>query len=335
VREARRELLGRIADFTLKHDLAVTGGNLALVCNALSGSDARAAQAILAREIRGETIDQDWLDGIAQGDAAGGPRLAELDLLMDRLETTMIQFGQTARSAADETQDHKGAIDAQITAMGESCAAGASGHAVSRVIELSRAMLESIAQVHGAMLRSQAETEALRDNLAKAREEADIDPLTRLPNRRAFERRLASADAEARRTGTPLCVAFCDIDRFKDVNDTHGHDAGDRVLCAVGSTLGSLIERDCFVARHGGEEFVVLFPGLDKQEAFEKLEGVRRAMATRQLHNRETGRPFGRVTFSGGIAEVTETEEPRSALARADAALYEAKQAGRNRIHIN
>jgi diguanylate cyclase len=75
-----------------------------------------------------------------------------------------------------------------------------------------------------------------------------------------------------------------------------------------------------------------LFHGLDKDDAFRKLDGVRRAMAAKQLLNRETGRPFGKVTFSGGIAEVTEEDDPRSALARADAALYEAKEAGRNRI---
>ena len=88
----------------------------------------------------------------------------------------------------------------------------------------------------------------------------------------------------------------------------------------------------CFVARHGGEEFVLLFYGLDKEAALQKFDGVRRAMALKQLMNRDTGKPFGKVTFSGGLAQVTEHDDPRAALALADAALYEAKQAGRNRI---
>ena len=249
---------------------------------------------------------------------------------MDQLEYSLIRFAQTAKSAADETSDHRGALDAQISEMDKANADGKAD--VSRVIDLSRTMLESIERVENAMERSQAETDSLRENLAKARMEADVDHLTRLPNRRAFERRLSSANAQARANGEPLCVAFCDIDHFKAVNDTHGHEAGDRILCAVASTLNSLASDDCFVARHGGEEFVLLFHGLDKYEAFEKLDGVRRAMAVKQLMNRETGRPFGKVTFSGGLADVTEKDDPRSALARADAALYEAKEAGRNRI---
>ena len=100
----------------------------------------------------------------------------------------------------------------------------------------------------------------------------------------------------------------------------------------MASTLNSVAADDCFVARHGGEEFVLLFYGLAKDVAFEKLDGVRRAMAVKQLMNRETGRPFGKVTFSGGLAQVTDHDDPRIALAQADEALYQAKQNGRNRI---
>ena len=88
------------------------------------------------------------------------------------------------------------------------------------------------------------------------------------------------------------------------------------------------------MARHGGEEFVLLLPGCDKLAALEKVDAIRRQVAARNLINRASGKPFGRITFSGGIAEVTETEDDRSALARADAALYRAKQEGRNRIAV-
>ena len=140
--------------------------------------------------------------------------------------------------------------------------------------------------------------------------------------------------SEARAKGEVLSLAFCDVDRFKLINDTHGHDAGDRVLCAVAGTLNEHAGDACFVARHGGEEFVLLFYGMDKEEARVKLDAIRRAQAARQLMNRETGKPFGRVTFSGGVAEVTEDSDTRSALTRADAALYRAKEEGRNRVVI-
>ncbi|MEE4152952.1 MAG: GGDEF domain-containing protein [Erythrobacter sp.] len=331
-REARRELLERITDFVLEHDFAVTSGNLGAICSALSGANAQLAEAFAAREISGEPIDQRWLDQLVRLDPATNERMSELERLMDQMEYSLIRFAQTTRSAHAETSDHRGAIDAEIAAMAEPREGASALAEVGRVIGLSRAMLEHVGQIENAMERSRAETEALRENLAMARMEADIDHLTRLPNRRAFERRLTSDNARARAKGEALCVAFCDVDHFKLVNDRHGHDAGDRILCMIGAMLNTVGSDDCFVARHGGEEFVLLFYGLDKNAAALRLDGVRAAIAAKQLMNRETGKPFGKVTFSGGVADVTEEADPRSALARADAALYEAKQAGRNRI---
>ncbi|MEM7665608.1 MAG: GGDEF domain-containing protein [Pseudomonadota bacterium] len=339
-REERRELMKQIAAFIERHDLAPTGGNLAAICGALSGSNTKLAEAFAAREIAKEPIDQRWLETITRLDPGTNDRMTELEKLMDRLEYSMMRFAQTAKSAQDETSDGREAIGAQINAMTEaSDAARASARStgdapveLSQMIELSRAMMARIEQVENAMERSQAETDRLRENLAKARTEADVDHLTRLPNRRAFERRFAAAANDAQAKGEPLCVAFCDVDHFKKINDTHGHEAGDRILVAIATTLNEIASDQCFVSRHGGEEFVLLLYGHDKDSAWRKLEGVRRIMANRQLMNRETGKPFGKVTFSGGIADVTEDADARSALSRADEALYQAKAAGRNQI---
>jgi diguanylate cyclase len=324
-RDERRELLARIDAFVTRHDLAVTAQNLATICGALSGSQPELARALVQREAAGEPIDQRWLDTLARLDWDAHGRIAALESLSDKLEYALLRFAETARAAQDETSDHRSAIDGQIAAL-----AGPEG--LAQVLDLSRAMLDRVAQVEAAMARSQAETERLRHNLAKARIEADVDHLTRLPNRRAFERQLVSATLEARERGEPLSVAFCDVDHFKQVNDRHGHAAGDRVLCALATTFSEMAGDACFVARQGGEEFVLLFYGMDKQTACTRLDAIRRAQAARQLVNRETGQPFGRITFSAGVAEVTEDAEPRSALARADAALYRAKAQGRNRV---
>lgn len=332
--EARRALLARIGEFVETHDLAVTASNLSTICGGLSGSHPELAQAFAAREIAGEPIDQRWLDTLGRLDPDNHSRIAELEALMDKLEYSLMRFAQTARSAQSETSDHRGALGAQIEAMAGADLSPAAAGELVQVLDLSRAMLARIEQVEAAMARSQDETERLRENLAKARMEADVDHLTGLPNRRAFERRLVSASIEARAKGEVLSLAFCDVDRFKLINDTHGHDAGDRVLCAVAGTLNEHAGDACFVARHGGEEFVLLFYGMDKEEARVKLDAIRRAQAARQLMNRETGKPFGRVTFSGGVAEVTEDSDTRSALTRADAALYRAKEEGRNRVVI-
>lgn len=332
---ARRALLERIADFVIVHDLAVTAPNLATICGGLSGANLELAQAFAAREMAGEPIDQRWLDTLARIDPDGHARIAELETLMDKLEYALMRFAQTARSAQCETGDHRGALSMQVEAMARAglepiAAAGE----LARVVDLSRVMLARVEQVEAAMVRSEAESERLRENLARARMEADVDHLTRLPNRRAFERRLVSAALEARAKGEPLSLAFCDVDHFKAINDRHGHEAGDRVLCALAASLAEHAGDSAFVARHGGEEFVLLFYGLDKQAARLRLDVIRAGQAGRHLVNRENGQGFGRVTFSGGIAEVTEDADTRSALSRADAALYRAKQEGRNRVVV-
>lgn len=324
---ARRELLERIGDFLSRHDLPATPDNLALIASALSGSNAELAAAFTAREVAGAPIDQRWLDTLDRLNPASERRTAELEQLVERLDDTLMRFGQSARFARDATSDHRGAIGAQVSAI-------ASGGEVDQLLALSQAMLDRLGQIEQAMERSHAETEELRRSLAEARLEADIDHLTGLPNRRAFERRFALAASTARSRGTPLSIAFCDVDHFKLINDRHGHDAGDRVLRSIAASLAEHASEQCFVARHGGEEFVLLLPGLGKAEALEKVDAMRRTLAARTLINRATGKPFGRITFSGGIAEVTEDAEDRSALARADAALYRAKQEGRNRIAV-
>lgn len=325
--EARRALLEKIGDFVTRHDLAVTAPNLATICGALSGSHPELAAALVQREVSGEPIDQRWLDTLARLDPDGHSRIAALETLSDKLEYALMRFAQTARAAQSETSDHRGAIGVQLETL-----AGPEG--LEQVLDLSRAMLDRIEQVEAAMARSEAETERLRENLAKARIEADVDHLTRLPNRRAFERRLISATLEAQGRGEPLSLAFVDVDHFKQVNDRHGHAAGDRVLCALAANLSEGAGDACFVARHGGEEFVLLFHGIAKQAALGRLDAIRRAQSHRALMNRDTGEPFGKITFSAGVAEVTEHTDMRSALARADAALYRAKQQGRNRVEL-
>jgi len=325
--EARRALLGKVTEFFLRHDLAVTASNMAMVCGALSGSQPELAGALVRREAAGEPIDQRWLDTLARLDPDGHSHIAALETLSEKLEYTLECFAETARDAQAETHDHRDAIGEQVEALGTPAE-------LTQVIDLSRAMLARIEEVEAAMARSEIEIDRLRDNLAEARTEADVDHLTRLPNRRAFERRLAAAAIEARAAGTPLTVAFCDVDHFKQVNDRHGHAAGDRVLCALATSFSEMAGESCYTARHGGEEFVLLFEGLDKEAARGRLDAIRRALAARVLMNRDTGLPFGKITFSGGVAEVTEDADTRGALARADAALYRAKQLGRNRIEL-
>jgi diguanylate cyclase (GGDEF)-like protein len=148
---------------------------------------------------------------------------------------------------------------------------------------------------------------------------AQHDPLTGVANRRAWDRALPVEMDRARRAGTPLAVALVDVDRFKAFNDSYGHQAGDQLLRAATETWRSLLRSTDLLARYGGEEFAVLLPSSTLGEAVEIMDRLRVATPLAQ-------------TFSAGVALWHGDETSDQLVARADKALYQAKQAGRNQV---
>ncbi len=203
---------------------------------------------------------------------------------------------------------------------------------VRTLVDLTRSMIDKAQAAEDDLRRTEAQMTAMRKDLAAAHRKANSDPLTSLPNRRALDQQLRAACENARRADTPLALAICDIDHFKQFNDTHGHQIGDEVIKFVGSSLGRSANNDVFVARYGGEEFVMLFERGAAATAIATLDKIRSAIAARELKITNTGQSLGRLSFSGGLATLNIQDSPGSLLKRADAALYRAKQDGRNRI---
>ena len=169
--------------------------------------------------------------------------------------------------------------------------------------------------------------------LAMLEQQALTDPLTALPNRRAFEREADGAALRAVRTAAPVTVGVADIDRFKSINDNYGHAAGDAVLCAVASAICAVARDTDVVARLGGEEFGLIFPSTSLDQASQIAERIRCAVAAIQLPL-EHGALVD-VTISIGLARLNGRASLADALERADAALYAAKGNGRNRVELN
>jgi diguanylate cyclase (GGDEF)-like protein len=151
------------------------------------------------------------------------------------------------------------------------------------------------------------------------------DRLTGLSNRHAGERALERDAARARRAGSPFSLALLDLDNFKQVNDRYGHAVGDEILRQVSQVLASTFRASDLAIRWGGDEFLVLLPDVAAKGASIFAERARMQIETLTF-------PGGRVTISGGVVEMGKDESPRDALGRADAQLYEAKRAGRNRV---
>lgn len=165
----------------------------------------------------------------------------------------------------------------------------------------------------------------LRDAL---RSLAMTDPLTTLPNRRQLDDVLARELAEAERSGTTVSCAMIDIDHFKRFNDEHGHDAGDEVLRAVGQTLKEVVRDTGLVFRYGGEEFLMLLPGMYGDAATARAEEIRSRIG--ELRVQHDGRDLGPITASVGLACAPLHTHWQMLVQTADAALLRAKQAGRN-----
>ncbi|HEY0845582.1 MAG TPA: diguanylate cyclase [Noviherbaspirillum sp.] len=163
------------------------------------------------------------------------------------------------------------------------------------------------------------------------------DGLTQVANRREFERRLAIEWSRARRDGLPLAVIMVDIDCFKNFNDHYGHPAGDACLQQVAAALRRIPQRAAdLVARYGGEEFVALLPATDADHAAKVAEHMRQAIVDLQIPH-ATSRVASGVTGSFGVASMLPTGHAQAAtlVAAADAALYKAKQSGRNRVAVH
>jgi two-component system cell cycle response regulator len=181
-------------------------------------------------------------------------------------------------------------------------------------------------------IRKKRYTERLRDNVQLSIEMAITDALTGLYNRRYMETHLTTLVEQAAARGKPLAVLILDIDYFKSINDTYGHESGDDVLRQFGVRMRKSIRGIDLACRYGGEEFVIVMPETDMAVAATVAERLRRRIASEPFAVEQGGRTI-EVTISVGIATLEGGEDNAAGiLRRADQALYRAKRDGRNRV---
>jgi diguanylate cyclase len=169
----------------------------------------------------------------------------------------------------------------------------------------------------------------LTDELHQMSEVAHQDYLTGALNRRGMDEAFEREFSRSERSNTPISVALLDIDHFKKLNDTLGHDAGDEALVHLTKVVKSALRPTDVLARYGGEEFVIILPATDQAEAIVVMTRVQRELTKNFfMHNNERTL----ITFSAGVAQRKEQQTPEEVVKRADVALYNAKHAGRNRV---
>lgn len=187
-----------------------------------------------------------------------------------------------------------------------------------------RALAQRVAEM-------EQEAQGFRDHLEEQRQKALTDPLTGLANRAGWAERLELEVARWRRYGGELLLAVLDVDHFKRINDGYGHLAGDKVLKIIAGELAKRLRKTDFLARFGGEEFVLLVPSTPLEGGQQLLETLRIAIESCPFHFR--GEPVT-ITLSGGLTAFQSGENGDTAFERADQALYRAKREGRNRVEL-
>ena len=263
-----------------------------------------------------------------------GPARGQIDgaRFIARLDVQLAALSGATSEALTESLDYNQVLDdgaASLRALDL-------GPEAASIITLLAAQTSKVADRSAALesrlASASEELAALRKELDAAKREGESDALTSLPNRRSFDTRIIEEITAAHGSRQPLSLAFCDVDHFKRFNDTWGHRLGDQVLRLVGSQLATQFKENGMPARFGGEEFVILLPNLGSAEAFDLLERFCGTIRARVLRTRSDGREIGTVTLSAGIATLRRGEDAAALIERADAAMYAAKKAGRDRV---
>lgn len=191
-------------------------------------------------------------------------------------------------------------------------------------------LMHRIDELEQRLQEAQEAISELRGRLARAERNANTDSLTGIANRRGFSEFLRAIVAEAKRDRQPLALMMIDVDHFKAFNDRYGHHVGDHVLRLVATALSALPGGARCASRFGGEEFVVVLPNASLAQARALAEETRTSLAGRRFIMRGSGERLSQITVSIGLAELRSSELADHLVRRADAALYRAKQAGRN-----
>ena len=215
---------------------------------------------------------------------------------------------------------------------------------IGDIRELKRQIAEHVGSLRRAVQEKQKQDEAsqaklsrqvkrLQLSLNEAQTEAATDGLTGVANRRSFDRALPRWVSQATESGKPFALAMLDVDNMKQINDTYGHQIGDRVLLAVGQRLAQGLRRTDLAVRYGGDEFALLFGEMTLVQAEKRMSELVKDVAAARYDYEDAGvvREV-RFTLSCGVVEYASSESVEDVLRRADEALYEAKRAGRNRV---
>ncbi len=312
--------------------IAPTPRNYTVWYRYAKGTDSRLAEAVNLVVHQGATFTDQLIETLFEAFCVDEQIRPILARKADALSATAGEFLASLDAVGSNVASYDQAIGAFQAKVSEADT-DIGTHVATLFVESRRVRLEN-ARLQGELVKAATQIVSVKRTLGDVVRDTRTDSLTGIGNRRAFDESLNAAMREASETGVPFALVIADIDHFKRFNDVHGHPFGDEVLKLVSRTVSENIKGRDTAARHGGEEFSIVLPATTLKNAKTIAEQVRVAIASKRIVRRNTGQEFGGVTLSFGVAEGAPGESTESLIARADAALYEAKRSGRNRVCI-
>lgn len=275
----------------------------------------------VTRELYQQHVDSSDQNRVAAAQRTVRKLLAAMSASLDAAGTEVTRYEQSLQECATQLSDDIDAAELRSLVAG--------------LMSSTQQMNAGSAALHQHLEDSKREADSLRGELEKVRNEAQTDPLTGLANRKGFDLRLKALEASEDFADHPHCLLIGDIDKFKNVNDSYGHLFGDKIIKVVATAFRNLTKGKDLAARFGGEEFIVVLPQTPLKGAVAVAESIRQSIEKGRVYNPKTGEEIRRITVSIGVTELIHGETMDEAIARADAALYRAKDAGRNRVEVS
>ncbi|MEZ5920488.1 MAG: GGDEF domain-containing protein [Parvularculaceae bacterium] len=206
------------------------------------------------------------------------------------------------------------------------------GALMDSLLSVTRSVREANERLENQLQRSSDEVVTLRRNIEHIQQEAMLDPLTGVKNRKTFDIEVRRLVRDATENGQALALIMADVDHFKSFNDKWGHQTGDHVLRLVADVMNANVKGQDVLARYGGEEFAIILPGTSLENAVMLADRIRIAVESRRLKKRRTDEDLGVITLSMGAALLRWGDNVETLVERADKCLYAAKKTGRNRV---
>jgi diguanylate cyclase len=309
--------------------LPVTAINYALVYHYVSGRDAELNEKLDQFLAEQGKLDEEQVQEFFSRYVCGCES-AKLEGINAEILNVVTQILGSVVTLTDRTEQSNLALKVHTEQLATLKDPEAVLDIASSILDETRDLIDST-RVIGSDLQDQTqEIEQLKGELQQAKQQAAMDALTGLNNRFSFDEKLEQIVQEAKGGERHFCLLLIDIDHFKNINDTHGHLIGDKVLRGIGQLLLKKMRGTDYLARYGGEEFAALLPDTPVNGALTVAESLRLAVEKLRIKHVKTGKSLGVVTVSIGIACFRAGESMAACFERCDKALYRAKNRGRN-----